>query len=911
MLNESFEKTLKPFASEKIKVFSALIAEFDLDQNRSLFCENVVNYLRLLETANDYYEFFNENKFNFLLPPGKSKNAEAQSKLKFEIERLRDGIKEANFIFSVDKLEEDKNINNSFETVKDLFELTKKYEAYYKKAKREENALDFNDLEVLALELLQNEEVAEKIKKRYDFVFVDEYQDVNGVQEKLIDAVSLDNAFLVGDAKQSIYAFRGCNPWYFENKYNSYKNGNGTAISLDYNFRSTKKIIDTVNEIFIPLMTKDFGGTDYSSNPMIYGGGYGEYLGESIIHVINSDDKKDKQEIERGVYSVMNTTEKLGDKETDDEVKLIVKLISETLNKPYYDIREKDPSKRYKKIGFGDIAILLRSIGSGSRLAEEITSTLISLSVPVASSVKKSIKDYPEVKAMINLVSLLNSAERDVPVASVMLNFFNFTENELAIIKKEFVLDKSESFFALVQKYSSLDNSIAKKCKDFIAWLEDKRLIAEFLPAETLLKDIVLETGFLSKITASKFGEIKASRIERLISECSSLGESATIFELESHLNDVLDDITVSEFSGDDTVKIMTMHASKGLEYPVVILAGLSKRFNESDRIGNVISLRNYGVSVKSFFEEDMTCSENAVRYLFKHEIKKNLAIEELRLLYVALTRAKCNLHVIVKGKQINRADSLKNFTSMSDFISTVNTSVINYDEVDGLIDGFTDGSVVAGGITSRDISSEIINNFSYKYPYQNETTLPLKSSVTSASDNFSDEYYETTALFGDSSKEEGTAYHRFLELIDFYNYNGEKDANNFLSANLMSEEQISAIDFNKVKKLLNLQIFEEIKGYEIYKERKFCVLVPACEILSTDSKREILVQGMIDLLAVKDDEAIIVDYKLSTIKNPLDLVNKYKKQIELYKNAVERTLKLKVKKCCLVNLLQETEILV
>ncbi len=909
ILSEEFKRELKPIAKEQAEIFSLLKDGFEDDLNRSLYCQKIIDFSSELLNAEDYYAFFSRNQLFPSLPSGKSKNAQLQKQLKSAIENYKSYIKDAKEIFSVCKDIEDKNVENSLEILKLLFNLTLKYKSKYQQIKREENALDFGDLEYYALELLSNGEILSRIKNKYKYVFVDEYQDVNGVQERLINALSNDNAFLVGDSKQSIYAFRGCNPTYFEKKHQDYIGGGGTAISLDYNFRSAKSIIDTVNEIFTPIMKSDFGGTNYYKNPMLYGGGYDKYLGESVIHVINTAKKVTDMPTDRGVYSVKNATEKTGDKEVSNEVKLIVKLISESLGKTYYDVKEKDPSKRYKKIKFGDVCILLRSIGSGSRLAEELVSTLTALSVPVSSTVKKSIKDYPEIKVMVNLVSLLCCADRDVPLASVMINLFGFTENELKNIRKNYQLSKTDSFYTCVKNACNDNSGLGEKTSSFIKWLSDKRLIAEFLPADKLLSDIINETGYLAKITASPFGQLKAKRIERFIFESVAGGNQIKIREFENKLSDVLDDLTVSESAGDDTIKIMTMHASKGLEFPVVILGGTSKRFNGSDRFGNVISLRDYGVAVKSYFEENMTCCENAVRLYFKHKLKRDSAVEELRLFYVALTRAKCNLHVIVEGKDVD--DKGIFYDRMSDFITVKNTPVFYYDEVDDLNEQLLFGTSVAGAPKTSDLTDKIVESLSYEYPYKSEIYAPVKTSVSSVNSKEEDEYFYTTKAFGESNREKGTDYHRFLELIDFYNYRGEEDAKEFVDKGLMSEDQIKNVDFDKISRILKLDIFAEMKGSKIYKERKFCAFVPYKEIAETESNQQVLIQGVIDLIAVNGDSAIIVDYKTSTIEKEKDLIKSYKKQIELYKTAVERNLKLKVKKCCFINLLQEKVITV
>ena len=911
LIKREYKPELELTARVYGNLFGDLSEKFSEDLVRREYAEKLKNYCNELLLSTDYFDFFERNiGFSTTLPSGKSKQPDEQAQLKVVVDGFRNAIKEPIEVFSVSKTVREERVLSSEQTVKKLINLVRLYGEEYKKIKREENAVDFNDLEKLALALLQDQSVQSEVRNTYKYVFVDEYQDVNAVQEEIINLISKDNAFLVGDSKQSIYAFRGCNPSYFKQKYDRFTRGEGTAIPLDNNFRSAKNIIDAVNGIFSPIMKEDFGGTDYKNNPMVYGGGYLDFDGKAEIHQILKPEKEEIAEIERGVYSVKNSTESKKKAELSAEAKLVIKLAMDTLGKPYYDVKEKNETKRYKQVGFGDICILLRSVGGGSKLAEEIVTGLSSMGIPVTSSVKKTIESYPEIKVLVNLIKLLSCADRDVPLATVMIHLFGFSENELSTVRTLGGTGRDVSFYNCVHKVANEKSNLGSRIKKFLAWLDDKRLIAEFLSVQEVVNGIVKETGYLAKILASPYGKQRLKRIERFLSEGTVNGKALKVCEFESHLDSALEDMAVLESSGEDTVKVMTMHASKGLEYPVVIIAGTSKSFNNADRRGSVISMRDFGVAVKSYNQDNMTVSENTVRALLKRRLKKESAVEELRLFYVALTRAKCYLHVIVNGKDVKSQNDLTEANRMSDFLLNGTTPVTIYNPQDILLDDRLEGVTVAGAPKTESYINEIVNNLSYRYPYENEIEIPVKSSVSDVNSG-GDEYYKRTDLFGDSSSEKGTAYHKFFELIDFYNYNGKSDLEYFVSQGLMSEGDASHIDVDKVGRVLSLKLFEDIKDHALYKERKFCQLVPASKLLSREVSGSVLIQGILDLVAVKGGEAVLIDYKISTIESDVDLVKAYKTQLELYGYALEKILGVKLKGKYIVNVLQEKVITV
>ena len=787
--------------------------------------------------------------------------------------------------------------NNSLKNINALAFTYGEYISEFNKLKREENVVDFSDLEHFTLKLLSNPDILKDVKSKYKYVFIDEYQDVNEVQERIICLISNSNAFMVGDSKQSIYAFRGCNPSHFLNKNKLYKSGLGTAVSLDKNFRSAKNIITTVNNVFSRVMTEDFGSHEYCQNQMVYGGNYGDYNGRAVIDVILSDVEKEKRPTPKGVYSVINDSN-YKKAQVGSEEKLILKLINDAIGSDYYDVKE----NKYKKISYGDIVILMRSIGE---LGEKIVTALVNSGIPVSAETKNSIGEYPEIKSLVNFIKLITCARQDVPLANVLLEFFNFNEEELAIIRERG--DEFSSFYDCTEKVCQTDSDyLSIKLQNFFDYLNKIRVICEFATAGEVLHRIISDTGYDAKIIASGLGEVKMRRIERFISASCEGGGNMSIREFSQNIEETLKDISVSEAAGDNTVKIMTMHASKGLEFPFVIIAGARKNFNVNDAAGFYLKDRELGIVTKTLNKDVKTISKNALHVAFGKKILEQSIIEEVRIFYVALTRAKCQLHVICDQSILEENQAyIGDVKKFSDLLVQTDAEIEVYKESELLSATIEEGVKVAGKEVSATLTSLIKRNLTLNYKYDKDTVLPVKSSVSELNTKSGEqEYYKTLTMFGDSDAQKGTAYHKALELINFYG-DVNSQMQSLYEKGAFTEEEYTNISLEKLCKILEMDVFNKIKDYALYKEQKFCQLVTPSSIGLEYSDAQILVQGIIDLIAIKDGNAILIDYKLSKIQKDEDIVKKYKKQMQLYKLAIEGSLGVSVEKVYLVNILQ------
>ncbi len=891
---EIYESKLKPFLSL-----------LDGDKTRLEICKKAIEVASALKNATDLFEVcLRYRDIDIKLSKAKAIDKEVAENFKALITNFRNYYSPILETFGLSKEDAKAKVEENAYIVNALFSVAGRYHEEYAQLKSEENGIDFNDIEVLTYKLLQDDGVLSEIQNQYKYVFVDEYQDVNAIQEKIISKISLNNAFLVGDSKQSIYAFRGCNPKFFIDKYNEYSKGNGgKAISLDTNFRSAETIIDLTNSIFKDVFTLEFSGFDYCKNPMKYGEKYDEFKGEAVIHLIEDEQKEKVEETKNGkVYSVIENTVSSNQKEYDKQVILTINLVRELLKTTYYDVKEPCKENRVKPVDFKDICILVRGVDG---YGESVISALYDVGIPVSSSATSKIGGYPEIKALVDGVNAIIMPQKDIPFASFMLNFGGFNETELAKIRR--LGGNKISFYDCVKTAQNSSDELGKKVQIFITWYEKLRLISKYAKASEILYKIIGETGFNIKLLATEFGNEKVKRVERFISESVLLDRSMTLSEFSDYLEQSLDEISATQTAGENTVTVMTEHASKGLEFPIVIIADFNKQFNSTDIKGDVLYSKKYGIVPKNFNLDDMTYSENVLRFASKQVYLEERAVEEARLFYVAVTRAKYAVHFIANASSLMAreysnfrvADRQKCFLDIADAKTILHTcSELDFAKKE-------DGVAVMGSQSDNELTKLIRKNLTFKYPYLEDTAIPLKRSVSEVNKRDSEEYYETTNLFGYSNTESGTAYHKFLQLCDFYGEPCSVQMKKMLDAGLITQSEADLIDVNSVQNVLKMPIFEKIKEYTLKKEQKFCALFEAKRLGYENSNEEILIQGIFDLVAVKGDRAILVDYKYSTIKNDQDLINNYKTQMQLYKEAIEKSSKLKVDEVYLVNILQ------
>ena len=751
----------------------------------------------------------------------------------------------------------------------------KDFDTEFTQIKREENKLDYNDLEHLTLALLSDERVCAEINSRFSCVFVDEYQDVNPVQEEIISRVGGENVFLVGDVKQAIYGFRGSRSLFFAEKYNAFEGGGGSALRLSNNFRSSDGVLDFVNKLFASVMTASSCGFDYSNGSVMKrGGGYPQGFGTAQIHIFG----KDEEEKSGGkVYSVKASAKEA--KHTREGL-AVLEIVERELKEKHFDLS----TGEFVDTQAGDICILTRKRGNAETAS--IVRALTDAGYSVSGAQDQNICTRPEVKEMLDILSYIDNSAQDIPLVTALLSPLGGLDcDELAAIRIAYKTQKKLPFRECCKKYVNLGNALSKKLEKFYERVEELKSFSEVLTAAELIDKISEETGLEAVYSANGGGKLK--NIRRLALEAEGLSVSA-------FLNKVKDggfDISASGAASSDSIKIMTMHASKGLEFPVVIIADICATFKGRDYCEMPLN-EKFGFAPKCHDTKKMLVRPTLLRRLTLAQAEREELKNELNLFYVACTRAMCRLHIMAQEiKPFNAAEAAeaKSYAKLFDI------SAYPYEEMPPRED-FGAGRKIRPVLTevNDELQSLISERFMREYPYKQSINLPVKSSASAILKRDMEEpVYRPHELFpeenGETGAERGTAYHAFLELCDFslkQKPEVEKQLAKMLESRRISERQFSLLNVDELCEILSMSVFAELGGAMLYKEQEFLCRLPANEILETEADDGVLVQGAIDLLAVRGDNAWVIDYKYSH-KDDEALKKTYYKQLALYKKAV------------------------
>ena len=790
-----------------------------------------------------------------------------------------------------------------YSDTQDMITVINAYEKEYAGLKRDENLLDFNDLERFTLKLLQDEKIAEEIKNSYKFVFIDEYQDTNGVQESIVSKITKDNLFMVGDVKQSIYGFRGCRPEIFINKFDKMAKENETVLRLNCNFRSAKAVIDMVNAIFSYSMTKEFYGSDYAVDSMLVGGGiYPEdKTGRAELHILNGKTERTSIVESPRIYNVKEEFLKTKEGDSVNDVSLLVgELIRKELGKTYYDFKE----KREKSVTYADIAILTRN--RNTEYVSGLVGGLIRQGLPVASEVKHNVCDYPEVCLLINALKLIDCFNQDVPLVTVMKSpIGNFTEEELSHIAYHYASESkdTEKFFYkafLFYKETAEDGELKEKVKSFYEYFGRIRFLADFIGAKGVLEQVILDSDLENCYLASGLGENKVKRVRKFLFEAQNGNASLTVKEFLKKIELSSSGFELSMTAEENTVKVTTIHASKGLEYPVVIVCGLELMSRGDDVSGTFVKDREYGFALKYFDDDERRTYETPVRGLIAEKSAIATMKEELRLFYVATTRAKYSLHLTYKCSKDSRRNRFVGAERFIHYIPKNLPASVWDKETLEFYATTTEKRKVLVGKASEEEAEKMKKNFGFGYGFLTDVTLPLKTSVTEI--NKQGVVIKAAALVEEAvtDNEKGNVAHKVLELFDFTS--GEEFYSQ-VEKMPIDKGDLEKIDLTKIKSAITGAPFSELKRKDIYKEQPFIVSAPASEVLGANSKENVLVQGIIDLLVIDGDTAKVIDYKYSKHGGKV-LKERYKKQLDFYARAVGEVLGKTVTEKIIVNLL-------
>ena len=894
--------------------------------------------------------------------------------VKKDISKLKDSI------FICSSIEANKDIQEMHKILISLKNLVIEFKEIYEKAKKEKNILDFSDIEHLALKILVKKEeygnyvpseVAKKYRERFLEIAIDEYQDSNLVQEYILTSISNNkNIFMVGDVKQSIYKFRQACPELFLEKYETYKKidelnvgancicackediannvgagpvsaqkENSLKIQLFKNFRSRENVLKFTNIIFKNIMSKQLGDINYTEEEFLnLGADYPESNEKELNIELNIIDlnKEEKEEEET------DTTEIVED--IVIEAKLVAKKIKEVINSNYQIY---DRKTGYRNIEYRDIVILLRST---SDKAEIYQKELEKIEIPVFSDNNSSYLETVEVRTIINLLKIIDNPMQDIPLVSILRSpIGKFTDDELIEIR----LGKENITFyeSLLQAKEEVNDLLKLKIKEFLNLVKDFREANEYMPLDELIWKIYEDTNYLNIVSVMRNGEFKIANLKMLFEKAKQY-ENASFKGLFNFIL-FLDKVTMS--SGDtgsakligenaNVVRIMSIHKSKGLEFPVVFLSESGKRFNLQDLNESILMHQKLGFGPKRINYKKGIEYNTLVKESIKNIVKNETISEEMRVLYVALTRSKEKL--IITGRTQNL---LKNEKEKMEILETYNNNItpfilkkyksyldwiiLVYLKNQKMLDVFLDinkykikdileqeddiektkiniQDYIDKNVDEKEVQ-KIKETLNWQYETIDATKFISKTSVselkriTLGKEDFEKINLEPKFLSEEktylSASERGTLMHLVMQKIDLkkqYSEHQIKDfLNELLEENVINELELKNINVENIEKFLCSDIAKRIsKSKEVHREEPFYINIKASELYETNLDEKILVQGIIDLYFIdEDDKLILLDYKTDYVQDENELVEKYKLQLNLYRRAIEGALNKKV----------------
>ena len=600
--------------------------------------------------------------------------------------------------------------------IRELLRLTGMFDQAYRDAKRERNVLDFNDLEHLALEVLYVREengngeervsrlpsqVADELSRQYEEILVDEYQDSNYVQEALITSISRErfgypNVFMVGDVKQSIYRFRLARPELFMDKYEKYSRESGPyqMIELQQNFRSRESVLTSVNDVFYQIMTKNLGGITYTPETALYPGAkFEEVSGKTVLDPEADAGKSGSREaapvslkagtptelllVDTGADTLRQLDEDSLDYTAKElEARLIAGRIRQLVSEDQGILVWDKSRGGYRRARYGDMVILLRSMSGWS---EVFVNVLMNEGIPAFAQTRTGYFNTVEVETILSLLSVVDNPMQDIPLAAVMRSPIVGMDDEemawmMAVYKRNSKKGQDRGVYGawklwLEEGWITVGlsgipvktaHSLSFKSRRLSVLMERLRGEARHLPIHELLYRVYRESGYYDYVSAMPAGETRRANLDMLVEKAAAYESTSYkgLFHFVRYIEKLKKfdtDFGEASVAGeqDNTVRIMSIHKSKGLEFPVVFLAGLGKRFNKQDAYGQILLDADLGAAADFLDLELRVKAPTLKKQALKRRTELETMGEELRVLYVAMTRAKEKLIMTAADKSL------------------------------------------------------------------------------------------------------------------------------------------------------------------------------------------------------------------------------------------------------------------
>lgn len=872
-----------------------------------------------------------------------------------------------------------KDMADSAATMQVLVDIVKDFGTAFSEMKQSKNMIDFNDMEQFALQILTEDRegvlvpsgAAVEYQEQFAEVMIDEYQDSNLIQEAILTSVSRasngqNNIFMVGDVKQSIYRFRLSRPELFMEKYDTYslEESDRQRIDLHRNFRSREEVLDSVNFIFAHIMRKELGGIRYDQEAALFpGAAYepvtderGKSIYETELLLVDTAEQAEEKDAE--------IPERMQEGPRETEARAVAHRIKELLQS--LSVLDK-AAGTYRSLEYGDIVILSRSIKGWADVFSRI---LAEEGIPAYAGSREGYFETYEVSVLLDYLKILDNFMQELPLTAVLTSpFVGLNAAQLADIRNAY---PEVPFYEAVEAYAEAEDkegNLQGILKEFLETLEGFREMVPYTAIHDLLWRIIEDTGYAAFIAAMPGGAQRAANVEMLVEKASAFEGTSykglfNFVRYIGQLNKYNVDYGEANIADEQSnmVRIMTIHKSKGLEFPVVFVCGMGKHFNTQDIRSSIVIHPKWGVGIDAIDLEKRTKIPTILKKVIQEEVTRESLGEELRVLYVAMTRAKEKL--IMTGTLSGAAKALEKYQvqkvpgagqksaplpyyvlagahSFLDWLLPVLPSLsenvpLRIRVADSVQAAAAEDMEGQAEDLARDVlehwNTETVYNqplhtkleeqLEYVYPYEQEGRRKMKFTVSELkkyaflSEEPGEVLYEepeaVPLLPGFLSEEtkltgasRGSAYHKFLELLDFSEeYNEEyleQKAARLMAEGKLSREMAESINVRDILGFLQSSGGRRMRRAALHnllrKEQPFVLGIDADEIYPEENSEEmILVQGIIDVYFEEDGQLVVLDYKTDKVKSGFELKEKYHAQLDYYAQALEQLVGKEVK---------------
>lgn len=823
---------------------------------------------------------------------------------------------------------------------KKLVEAVEKLDSSYRALKQEENALDFSDVELLALQLLTEDpgtehpvftDFAVELSQQYDEILIDECQDINRAQDLIFRAISRDetNLFMVGDVKQSIYRFRQASPELFLQRQETYplydreKDKYPAKVILGRNFRSRQGVLETVNFVFEQLMSKEVGDLDYTDEEKLY-------FGNTGYQPVNRPDTE-VHLLQPGRQD--NTLER----EADYAARYIISEMEQSKGSDH-------------PLTFRDFAILM---ASPKNTVDTYKKVFAQYAIPLYSDTNGGFLDTADVQEILSLLRVIDNPLQDVPLLAVMMSpLYGFTADEMSELRVEH--PRVSLYSAVLQAAQGGDT----KCDAFLNSLRRYRSHSVSMPAGDLLREIFEETAFLSLVQAMPNGEQRAANLHLLLNYAdkydsfSFYGLSGFIRYLDRMAENNINPSAAATLSPNaDVVRIMSIHKSKGLQFKICILANIGKKFNDIDQRQPMVLHPELGIGLKGRDPQTGNTFPTLFHTAICEEVQKRSRSESLRLLYVAMTRAEERLVILgavqfldtriqKEAESLLPDDRIPSYLvqSASCFSDWLLLSLLRHPDalelrnvLDFPVNPLSNSTDIAFHLDldpepleeremdeleefqptqcTEALIQELISRVHYEYPWKDLSQTASKRTASKAGEeqefsslNFAKARPDFLSHGGLTPAERGTALHKYMQYADFTEAETapDKELERMTHSGLLTEEESKVIPLARVQKFFQSPLYQRMKkSPKVMREKQFNITIPAgyfnADLTGDAAKEPTLMQGIVDAAFVEDGTIVVLDYKTDHVKSADELAALYTDQLHIYAYAMHEITGLEV----------------